>query len=462
MDLKRFIYDHSPVFVQNQICTIAGRVRNRQRYDSSFQKRCEYYREAGRWDQQQVLDYQYQRLTMLLRVAAKKIPFYQKIFKQQQFSVDQFKTLDDLKQLPMLSKDDVRKAGTSMINTDYQVNQLVVSHSGGSTGMPLTCYHDLACMKDVYACFWEYHRPGVKPTDNYATFQGMQLVPARQTKGPYWRMNKAMHQRLYSIYHISKETIRDYIDDLDRYKPVYFAGYANSIYLLAKLCCEMNIIPQWSPKAVFTTSEQLYPEYKKVIEEVFSTCVWDAYSQDETCASISQYECGYYHIDHAYGYVELDDIETTGQRKVAEIICSSLFNNAWPLIRYRVGDIVEYEPVEYCPKCGRVGPVIHEIRGRTGDVLNTPSGRFFPHISLIVKSLHGVRQVQLVQKSVDQVVIRFVPSDDFLGTKDEQKIIEAFSKAVGEPIFWSLEKVDKIPRTMAGKFRSIINEIKTS
>lgn len=462
MDLKRFVYDHSPVFWQNQMCTIAGHIRNRQRYDESFQERCEYYRAAGKWNQQQVLDYQYQRLYELLQIASEKIPFYQKIFAQHQFTLDRFKTLEDLKTLPMVSKDDVRRAGTSMINTDYQVSRLVVSHSGGSTGMPLTCYHDRVCMKDVYACFWEYHRPGAKPTDHYATFQGMQLIPPRQKGGPYWRMNRAMHQRLYSIYHISRETIQDYIKDLDNFKPVYFSGYANSIYLLAKLCREMNIVPQWSPQAVFTTSEQLYSEYRKVIEEVFSTTVWDAYSQDETCASISQYECGYYHIDHAYGYVEMNDIQTAGQRKVAEIVCSSLFNNAWPLIRYRVGDIVEYEPVEYCPKCGRVGPIIHEIRGRTGDVLQTPGGRFFPHISLVVKSLHGVRQVQLVQKSIDRVIIRFVPSEDFLGAEDERKIVDAFSKAVGEPISWSLERVDKLPRTMAGKFRSIINEMKTS
>ena len=96
MDLKRFIYDHSPIFWQNQMCTIAGRIRNRQRYDSGFQKRCEYYRQASRWNQQQVLDYQYQRLAMLLQMAGKKIPFYQQIFKQHHFSEDHFKTLDVL------------------------------------------------------------------------------------------------------------------------------------------------------------------------------------------------------------------------------------------------------------------------------------------------------------------------------------------------------------------------------
>jgi len=196
-----------------------------------------------------------------------------------------------------------------------------------------------------------------------------------------------------------------------------------------------------------------------VIEKVFRTRVWDAYSQDETCASISEYECGCYHIDHVYGYVELIDIESTGNRRVAEIVCTGLLNNAWPLIRYRVGDRVEYEIVDCCPKCGRIGPIIHEIRGRTGDVLVTPSGRFYPHISLIVNRLHGVRQVQLVQKAVDKIIIRFVPSEEFLDLEDEKKMLDSFSKAVGEPISWSLEKVNEIPRTAGGKFRSIISEI---
>jgi phenylacetate-CoA ligase len=250
-----------------------------------------------------------------------------------------------------------------------------------------------------------------------------------------------MHQRLYSIFHLSEHTVAEYIRDLDRWRPVYMAGYATSLYLLARLAQEQAIVPQHAPKAVFATSEQLLPSYRHTIETVFRTRVWDAYSQDETCASITEYDCGFCHCDHAYGYVEFEDRQQEGKHRVAEIICTGFLNKAWPLLRYRVGDFVEYEPVDQCPRCGRAGPLIHEIRGRTGDVVITEGGRCIPHISLIVKDLHGIRQLQLVQDGLNRVRIRFVPADDFNEQQDRKMIRAVFHRAINEPIDFQLEKV---------------------
>ncbi len=118
---------------------------------------------------------------------------------------------------------------------------------------------------------------------------------------------------------------------------------------------------------------------------------------------------------------------------------------------------MEYEVVDHCPKCGRAGPIIHAIRGRTGDMLLLPSGRRFPHISLIVKNLRGIRQVQLVQHAVDRITIRFVPSEEFQGADDVEQLMNSFSRAVNEPISWRTEAVPEIPRTAGGKFMSIVS-----
>jgi len=324
----------------------------------------------------------------------------------------------------------------------------------------LRCYHDREALKRVYACLWATQRPGVSRADRFASFQGVPIIPAGQKSGPFWRMNHAMRQRLYSVFHLAEGTIGQYIEDLDRYRPVCLTGYANSLYLLAKLAEEQKCLPKYFPKAVFSTSEQLFPHYRQTIERVFRTRVWDAYSQDETCGSITQYECGLYHYDRAYGYMEFEDLELLpGNRRLAEIVCTGFLNRAWPLLRYRPGDLVEYEPAEQCPDCGRAGPLIYAIRGRTGDSLVLPSGRRFPHISLIVKSLRGVRQIQLVQLSLGHVLIRFVPAEDFGGSADVALMIRAFSRAVNEPVEWETEAVSEIPRTAGGKFMSIINQL---
>ena len=459
MDTKRWIYDHSPIWWQNFMCTVAGYKRVRQRYDKLFDKRREFFRKAAKWSLAEAEAYQLEKLKQLAKHAYEKVPFYRCLFDQVKVRPEDIHTLNDWQIIPMISKDDVRRAGKDLIAAGYNTKKLIISRSGGSTGMPLVCYHDYEALADVYAMAWEYQRPGVHRSDPYAAFQGIELIPRSQVGGPYWRMNRAMNQRLYSIFHLSERTIKEYIEDLDRFKPVYLAGYANSLYLLAKLAEETEIVPQWAPKAVFSTSEQLISSYRETIETVFHTKVWDAYSQDETCGSISEYECGYYHYDRAYGYMEFEDRETKENLHIAEIICTGFLNKAWPLLRYRIDDLVEYQAVNTCPRCGRAGPIIHEIRGRTGDVIITPSGRRFPHISLIVKNLQGVRQLQLVQDVVDAVIIRYVPSEDFRADEDEKLMIRSFQEALNEPIQWAAQKVSEIPRTQGGKFLSIISNI---
>lgn len=458
---RRFLYDTSPLWVQDAMCTAAGHLRNLQRYDRGFDERLAFYRESSRWTPGQIRDHHLERLRALFRHATASVPHYR--------SADYLSrggsfpdSLPDWRTLPSLSKDDVRTAGPRLISEVANPRHLVISHSGGSTGMPLRCYHDRGSLREVYAHFWALQRNGFTREDRYATFQGLEIIPKTQTRPPWWRTNRAMRQRLYSIFHLSGGTIRSYIEDLDHYQPVYLAGYANSLYLLAKLAEEAGLRPEHSPAAVFSTSEQLYPSCRATIERVFRTRVWDAYSQDETCGSITEYECGNYHYDHAYGYMEFEDVEVLEHgRRLAEIVCTGYLNRAWPLLRYRPGDVVEYSPVESCPGCGRAGPIIHAIRGRTGDVILLPDGRHFPHISLIVKDLDRVRQTQVVQRALDHVIIRVVPAEGFQVPRDTESVRDTFARALGCGLRVEVELVGAIPRTVAGKFRSIVSEMAT-
>jgi hypothetical protein len=78
---------------------------------------------------------------------------------------------------------------------------------------------------------------------------------------------------------------------------------------------------------------------------------------------------------------------------------------------------------------------------------------------LIAKSLHGVRQLQLVQHALDRITIRFVPSEDFRGSADVELLVDSFSKAVAESVDWQTEAVEQIPRTAGGKFMSVVSHL---
>ncbi|MCA9251507.1 MAG: hypothetical protein KDA54_10285 [Phycisphaerales bacterium] len=141
MSLNRSIYDHAPVFLQNIMCTLAGAVRNRQRYDRQSAVRRKFFRDSIAWTLEEAESYQLSRLKELASHAYKNVPYYKQVFDSTELIPGDIQSLSDWQKLPMLSKDDVRQAGVSLVSRNDDPQKLVKSRSGGSTGMPLTCYH---------------------------------------------------------------------------------------------------------------------------------------------------------------------------------------------------------------------------------------------------------------------------------------------------------------------------------
>ena len=64
-----------------------------------------------------------------------------------------FRSLDQLLELPMLTKGDVQRAGRDMIAERFRKHRLTAIHTGGSTGMPLEIHCDSATLQRLYAFF---------------------------------------------------------------------------------------------------------------------------------------------------------------------------------------------------------------------------------------------------------------------------------------------------------------------
>jgi len=226
---------------------------------------------------------------------------------------------------------------------------------------------------------------------------------------------------------------------------------------VAEFMAERGIAIPNPPKAVFTTSEELSPAAKSVMERAWRTKVWNEYCQGERCAMIQQCEHGNHHAVMEYGVIEYEPIAREGECMLAEIICTGFVPHASPVVRYRVGDRVLIDEKAVCP-CGRPGPVIKAIRGRTGDYIVTPDGRKYPHISLIVDMVRNVRRTQVVQDKPGEILVRIVPDAAFT-EGDMRHLIHCFEDRIGGGIGVTVEKVTELERSASGKIPSIINRI---
>ncbi|UCC29052.1 MAG: phenylacetate--CoA ligase family protein [Phycisphaerales bacterium] len=451
------VYNLSPVWVQNILCTLAGRRYLARRYGGEFSRWAAFYARARLWSESRLYDYQREQLAQLIRHCFETVPYYTKVWKQAGLCPDDFRDVPDLAKFPCTTKEDLFAASDSMISTSVAGHKLLKFMTGGSTGMPLPLYHTPAEIQQHFAAFWDRMRPGVKLGDRYATFQGKEVVPSQQKRPPYWRENRAANQRLYSMGHLSPEKLHTYAGSLLNEPFVYYQGYASFLLVVAEFMAENGLTPATPPEAVFTTSEQLTAETRKLFEETWRTKVWDEYCQGEHCALIQECEHGNRHAQMDYGVVEYEPIGFEGDQLLAELICTGLIPRAVPRIRYRVGDRVLIKRGFECP-CGRPGPVITAIRGRTSECIITPDGRKYPHISLIVDLLRNVRRTQVVQERPDEIIVRVVPFPQFTAT-DEEHVARSFAERIGGGIGVTVQCVTDLERLPNGKVLSIISRI---
>lgn len=455
--LRQALYDHAPVWVQNELCTMWGRRLERERYGPAFARFAAGWAERRGWDEARLRAYQRDRLATLLAHAYARVPYYAARWKAAGVAPGDFHELADLARFPDTTKDDVFDAGDRMVSTAVDPKSLVVLTTGGTTGQPLRLWRQREELQDHYAAFWDRMRPGIRRGERYAAFQGKEVVPATQKGPPFWRDNRAANQRLYSMRHLSPARVESYARDLAATSFAYYQGYANFMAVIAEYMAERGITPRVPPRAVFSTSDQLSAATRKLFAETWRTRVYDDYGQAECASLIGECEHGNKHEHLDYAYTEFLPVGEEGGLQVAEMVCTGFLTATMPLVRYRVGDHVLVAPGERCP-CGRPGPVIKAIRGRTSEFIVTPDGRRYPTVTHFVDLLRNVRRSQVVQEREGEIVVRVLPLPAF-SDADAKHAAELFADRIGGGIRVRIEKVAELERMPNGKVLNIINRL---
>ena len=201
------------------------------------------------------------------------------------------------------------------------------------------------------------------------TLRGEIVCPSVKQEPPFWRYNTFSKELIMSSYHLSDENMKFYVAEIRKYKPYDLYAYPSSTYLFANFCKRYGIDLKFS--CVFTSSEMLLEYQKDEIENTFGCKVYDWYGSAERVAGIGHCEHGAYHEISDYSIIEYLPVND-GQY---EIIGTTIHNDVMPLIRYKVGDIIELDDTK-CD-CGRNFRKIKKILGRNDDFIVLKDGRRF-------------------------------------------------------------------------------------
>ncbi len=454
------LYPRLPIAAQNALCTLEGLRRRWWRYGGRQPEWEAFFREAASWPEDRLRAYQDERLRAVVAHAAARVPYYRARFREMGLEPGDIRGVEDIARLPVLTREDLRRHGRDLVAEGWPRGHLWFHPSGGSTGMPITIVTSREAMEMEYGFYWARRRPGVTRRDPFATFTANPVVPAGQNRPPFWRDSWATRQRLYSVFHLSERNIPAYVEDLNDRPCAYFQGYPSAVVTIAQWILRTGYRFTNPVRAFFSTSEVLQAGWPEAIEQAFHVRVWDQYGQGEAAGSVTQYDCGHLHVDGDYGVVELWPVGEEDGLVRAEVVCTTLHNLAWPLIRYRVGDLVLYDPRETCT-ARPFGPVIRRIEGRTSQFFTLPDGRRIT--SLMGLSIHcrNARSIQVVQERPGAIRVHVVPAPEFTDA-DRDHLLGVFRGRLGDEVGIEVVLADRPILTPAGKFLAIINRVPAS
>jgi phenylacetate-CoA ligase len=404
---------------------------------------------------------QMRKLKDLLIHAKKNCPFYSKRFADAGFSPSSIKSLDDLHLIPPLSKTEIRQNLNDMLWKDCP-GGLHRYNTGGSSGEPVIFYFDRRRQAyDTAARALTHRWWGIDIGDRELYLWGSPLEIAKQDRIKNLR-DRLTNQLLLSAFDLSEKIVPKFVEQIYKFKPKCIFGYPSTIALFCKFASEQRFdLASIGVKAVFSTAEVLYDYQREMISNAFGEApVVDGYGSRE--GGFISHECpkGSMHVIDQNVIVEyLRGDKPVGPGEDGEIIVTHLDNWAMPFIRYRTGDIAQFD-TQTC-KCGRNLSTMKKIQGRTTDFILSPDGRWQHGLSLIyvIRDTPGVAKFKIVQEAVDDVKVLIKVHEPLFPENGKSQITEGLKKRMGQEVNINIEVVDEIEKDASGKYRYVVSKV---
>jgi len=450
------LYHRLPSPARSLAATMRGWYLRWSRYGRDTPRLIAEAEEREQWSAAQWDAWRQERLAYLLHRAATRVPYYRAQWAERRRRGDRA-SWELLENWPILDNDRVRENPRAFIADDQNPRWMFTEYTSGTTGKPLVLWRTHQTMRALYALSAARTRlwHGVSRTDRWAMLGGQLVVPVAKRRPPFWVWNAALRQLYMSTYHLAPDLIPSYLDALQRHRVVYLAGYTSSLYALAQEVLRLDRTDV-TMRVAITSAEPLPEWQRETIAAAFRCPVRETYGMSEAVAWASECEAGTLHLWPEVGLIEVlahGVVAAPAEGAIGEFICTGLLNADFPLIRCRLGDSGRLAPPGISCGCGRTLPALAAVEGRTNDLLLTRDGRRVAWLNPVWYGL-PVRQGQIVQETLDNIRVRYVPATGF-GAESRHLIVQRLHERLG-PVHVVLEEVSDIPRGANGKFRTVL------
>lgn len=294
------------------------------RYGSVYSEFVRKVKESKNWSEEELESYIVTNFDRIFQ-HSKRFKLYKDKYEKSGVLDLQVKSLNDIKKIPILTRDEIREGVSDFKGFYYE-------STGGTTGNPLQLYLD----KNAWAREWAHYHSiwgevGYKHTD--AKF----VLKRQNAKDKFIRYNFAHNDYIVNPYKMTNNNIDEFFHILTTRNVKYFHGYPSAINdflkdLERKISREQKEILQKQIVCCFYCSEYPLPHIVDYLKNEWGIDFISYYGHTEVCvlAAAIKNELEYLPL-HTYGYVEIEDTMLLG---------TSYHNFDMPLIRYNTDDLV--------------------------------------------------------------------------------------------------------------------------
>lgn len=410
------------------------------------------------WSADQWREYQFHHVKLLLAHAYETVPFYKDLYDGIGFTPGDFRSMDDLSRLPVVTREMIRTHGENMVSSKAVLWKCYRQNTGGSSGSPLAFWLDPESSYEEWAyliAMWE--RAGYSEYDRIATLRGHNLGNQAAKYDPMF------NELVLSSYHLDEAHALDYVKALRKWKPRFLRGYPSALAQLADIIAKSGIEIRVPISAALCGSEALFDHQRERISAVFGCACYHWYGHTERVILAGWgYESQQFHCFPDYGITELLDVggaPITNPGETGELVGTGLLNYSMPLIRYKTNDLACWgtQRDEKLPGY----PTLDKVQGRVGEYVRTSSGKSVSLTALIhgqhLPIFEQVSSLQMIQVRPGEATLLVVPRGRSLSLSLISQTVEALQSACGGGIEFQVLELEHPIRTPRGKACTLVN-----
>lgn len=405
------------------------------------------------WSPEQIQAWQEERLHALIEHVYNHTKYYRHIMDERGLKPEDIRTASDLQKLPVITKQIAREHFDEIVPDNLSSFRYREGKTGGTTGEPMFYYCDEDTWGYVSAAKVYYWRTyGYQYGEPFAAMGSASLF-AKKPSLVRRIYDKIRNEIPMNTVNLTDELCEKYISIIREKKIRYIYGYAASIYIFTRYAATHGIDLK-QIEGVFTTSENLTDEYRRLIEETYECKVRDCYGARD--AGITAYETDYHHYE--VGYNVIAEIINPIEPNTGTLLSTNLLNYTFPLIRYQFGDEVELAPAE--ERTAYNGQVIKRVIGRTSDVMRLENGHNMTAtgFSMIMKHF-DVKAFSFNKTGVNEVTLTIERDTAKYTEAQEAEIKRAIHLYIGEDAKLNIEYLDHFEPLKNGKRRYFMNNL---